>query len=52
MDNVDRIEDRPMEYEQPTVTDYGSLAELTEAGHSLNSDVSIGTNNTAFSART
>ena len=52
MDNADRTDTRPVEYEPPTVTDYGSLAELTQAGHNLNSDVEAGTPNTAFSART
>ena len=37
-------------YEKPKVTDYGTLAELTAAGHAKNADTFKGSPNTAFSA--
>lgn len=35
-------------YEKPSVTDYGTLTELTAAGGVVNSDVPNGNNNTAY----
>jgi hypothetical protein len=40
--------DQVPEYERPTVVDYGTLADITRAGHAANSDVMAGTANTAF----
>lgn len=37
-------------YETPTVTDYGTLVELTAAGTLLNADTPHGIANTAYSA--
>jgi hypothetical protein len=35
-------------YETPEITDYGTLLDLTRAGHHSNSDVPNGTDNTAY----
>jgi hypothetical protein len=40
--------DRAPEYERPTVTDYGTLADITRALNLNNSDSPSGTPNTAF----
>ena len=40
--------DQVVEYERPSVVDYGTLADITAAGHAANSDVMAGTPNTAF----
>lgn len=35
-------------YETPEITDYGTLLDLTLAGHHSNSDIPHGTDNTAY----
>lgn len=35
-------------YEKPEITDYGTLVELTRAGHHQNSDSPFGNNDTAY----
>jgi hypothetical protein len=42
------MEDRIESYELPTVADYGSLQDLTEAGAEANTDVPFGNANTAY----
>ena len=41
--------DQVPEYERPSVVDYGTLVDITRAGHQPNADVPGGNNNTAFS---
>jgi hypothetical protein len=45
MENQDR---RSESYEKPEVIDYGTLLDLTQSGHHANSDVPLGSNDTAF----
>jgi len=40
---------KSLRYERPEVIDYGTLREMTQAGHLPNADVPHGANNTAFS---
>jgi hypothetical protein len=41
----DKLQQNPPQvYEKPEITDYGTLVELTEAGHHTNSDIPNGTN--------
>jgi hypothetical protein len=35
-------------YETPEITDYGTLVDLTRAGHHMNSDSPFGNDDTAF----
>ena len=45
----DRVKDHVPAYERPGITDYGTLLDLTLAGHAPNADAPNGANNTAFS---
>ncbi|HEX3976851.1 MAG TPA: lasso RiPP family leader peptide-containing protein [Solirubrobacteraceae bacterium] len=35
-------------YEKPEITDYGTLVDLTRAGHHMNADSPFGNDDTAF----
>ncbi len=35
-------------YERPKIVDYGTLVQLTQAGHAANSDLPYGNANTAY----
>jgi hypothetical protein len=41
-------EEKGARYEQPKITDYGTLLELTQSGNVEHSDVPMGSPNTAF----
>lgn len=41
-------QDTGTRYEQPKITDYGTLVELTQAGNLQHSDVPFGAPNTSF----
>jgi hypothetical protein len=46
--NVTPQEEKDARYEEPKITDYGTLLELTQAGNLQHSDVPMGAPNTAF----
>ena len=41
-------QETPQVYEKPQITDYGTLVDLTRAGHHTNSDSPFGNDDTAF----
>jgi hypothetical protein len=43
----EQVQEQFLEYERPTVVDYGTLVELTASGNVLNKDVPGGNTNTA-----
>ncbi|HWE13258.1 MAG TPA: hypothetical protein VG365_07095 [Solirubrobacteraceae bacterium] len=48
MKNTTPQEEKGAHYEQPKITDYGTLLELTQAGTLQHSDVPMGAPNTSF----
>ena len=45
----DRVTDHELSYERPSITDHGTLLDLTLAGGAPNADVQNGPDGTAFS---
>jgi hypothetical protein len=43
----EQVQEQFLEYERPTVVDYGTLVELTASGNVMNKDMPHGISNTA-----